>query len=168
MLALLAAEAQNYALCAMLFAALLNFKHIFVYVAPAFGLFLLRRHCFDARGAGEARRSSLTATGFQSDRFVQLAMIVTAVCAASFGPFLLVGGPAEMRQIISRLFPFQRGLNHAYFAGNIWALATTLDRVLVKCARKALTNRVDPRRPRLARLARPSGRVEDGVARPDR
>ena len=55
MLALLAAEARNYALCALLFAALLNFKHIFVYVAPAFGVFLLRRHCFDAKGAHSAR-----------------------------------------------------------------------------------------------------------------
>lgn len=72
--------------------------------------------------------------GFQSDRFVQLAMIVTAVCTVSFGPFLLVGGVSEIRQIVSRLFPFQRGLNHAYFAGNIWALATTVDRVLVRCS----------------------------------
>jgi alpha-1,3-glucosyltransferase len=80
-------------------------------------------------------------------------MIVGFVAFFSFAPFLYIGGMGQMQQILSRLFPFQRGLNHAYWAGehhealpflylhllsfqtgNIWAVYSAADRVLVKCA----------------------------------
>lgn len=67
------------------------------------------------------------------DRLVELGLLVTSIFALSFGPFLLASGPDGIRQIISRLFPFQRGLNHAYWAPNVWALVSAVDRVLVKC-----------------------------------
>ncbi|GAA5982832.1 hypothetical protein JCM5350_003002 [Sporobolomyces pararoseus] len=117
---LIAAQENNLYLCAALFAALLNFKHIFIYLAPPFLVFLFRKHCFPPDGR------------FQLDRLVELGLIVVAVCALSFGPFVLVGGISQLQQIISRLFPFQRGLNHAYWAGNVWALVSAADRVLVK------------------------------------
>ncbi|XP_072706944.1 dolichyl pyrophosphate Glc1Man9GlcNAc2 alpha-1,3-glucosyltransferase isoform X2 [Ciconia boyciana] len=37
---------------ALLFAVLLHFKHIYMYVAPAYGIYLLRSYCFTANNAG--------------------------------------------------------------------------------------------------------------------
>lgn len=63
-------------------------------------------------------------------RFLSLANVVIAVFVVSIGPFLLMG---QIPQLLSRLFPFKRGLNHAYWAPNAWALVTAADRVLLQC-----------------------------------
>ena len=62
-------------------------------------------------------------------RFLTLANAVILVFLLSIGPFALMG---QLPQLFSRLFPFTRGLNHAYWAPNAWALVTALDRVLLK------------------------------------
>lgn len=109
-------------LTAVLFASLLNFKHIFIYLAPPFLVFLFRAHCFPT-----------PSRAFSPPRLIELATIVAIITTLSFGPFLLVSGPSGVLQIVDRLFPFQRGLNHAYWAGNVWALVSAADRVMVKC-----------------------------------
>lgn len=63
-------------------------------------------------------------------RFISLANSVLLVFLASLGPFVLMG---QLPQLLSRLFPFTRGLNHAYWAPNAWALVTAADRVLLQC-----------------------------------
>ncbi|KAH9846933.1 glycosyltransferase family 57 protein [Lenzites betulinus] len=100
-----------------LFAVLLNFKHIYLYLAPAYFVYLLRSYCLSPTGT------------LLPGRFLSLANAVILVFLASLGPFLLMG---QLPQLLSRLFPFTRGLNHAYWASNVWALVTALDRVLLK------------------------------------
>ncbi|XP_015511893.1 probable dolichyl pyrophosphate Glc1Man9GlcNAc2 alpha-1,3-glucosyltransferase isoform X1 [Neodiprion lecontei] len=93
------------------FTVLLNLKHIYVYVAPAFIVWLLRMYCFK-------NRQCLV-------RILILGSIVILTTTLSFGPFI-----SQLPQVITRLFPFKRGLVHAYWAANAWALYTGCDKVL--------------------------------------
>ncbi|XP_028276579.1 dolichyl pyrophosphate Glc1Man9GlcNAc2 alpha-1,3-glucosyltransferase isoform X2 [Parambassis ranga] len=108
---------------ALLFAILLNLKHIYLYVAPAYGIYLLRSYCFTQ----DNKDGSVSWTSLSPLRLLGLCAIVTSVCALSFGPFIAMG---QLPQVLSRLFPFKRGLCHAYWAPNIWALYNALDKVL--------------------------------------
>ncbi|XP_066109806.1 dolichyl pyrophosphate Glc1Man9GlcNAc2 alpha-1,3-glucosyltransferase isoform X3 [Saccopteryx bilineata] len=108
---------------AFLFAVLLHFKHIYLYVAPAYGIYLLRSYCFTANKPD----GSIQWKSFSSVRLISLGLIVFLVSALSLGPFLALN---QLPQVFSRLFPFKRGLCHAYWAPNFWALYNTLDKVL--------------------------------------
>ena len=65
-------------------------------------------------------------------RFLQLVSIAGACLALAFGPLLVSAGlhqaNAQLLQIGKRLFPFGRGLVHAYWAPNVWALYCLLDK----------------------------------------
>ncbi|XP_073938415.1 dolichyl pyrophosphate Glc1Man9GlcNAc2 alpha-1,3-glucosyltransferase isoform X6 [Castor canadensis] len=50
---------------AFLFAALLHFKHIYLYVAPAYGIYLLRSYCFTASKPEPAASSLFPTLSFQ-------------------------------------------------------------------------------------------------------
>ncbi|KAK1168199.1 putative dolichyl pyrophosphate Glc1Man9GlcNAc2 alpha-1,3-glucosyltransferase [Acipenser oxyrinchus oxyrinchus] len=108
---------------ALAFAVLLNLKHIYLYVAPAYGIYLLRSYCFTK----SAPDGSVKWSSFSFTRLVALGTIVCSVFAVSFGPFIAMG---QLPQVLSRLFPFKRGLCHAYWAPNFWALYNAVDKAL--------------------------------------
>jgi alpha-1,3-glucosyltransferase len=112
---------------AMWFAVLLNLKHIFLYIAPAYFIYLLKHYCFN----DHSNQSSVTVgppslNQFKVKKFTWLGVSVVTIFFASFGPFIING---QLGQVISRLFPFKRGLCHAYWAPNIWAIYNIIDKM---------------------------------------
>ncbi|KAF9106004.1 glycosyl transferase [Mortierella sp. GBA35] len=110
----------------ILFAALLNFKHIYLYIAPSYFAFLLRAYCFENSGNSIRARSWVSA--FRPLNFLALGVSVIAVFAASLGPFVAMN---QLPQLAGRLFPFKRGLCHSYWAANFWALYSFVDRTMI-------------------------------------
>ncbi|KAK0384861.1 hypothetical protein NLU13_7339 [Sarocladium strictum] len=105
----------------LVFAALLCFKHIYAYLAPAYFIFLLRTYCLSAKSIFRIRLVNC----------IKLGAGLVAILGAAFGPFVVLN---QIPQILSRLFPFSRGLCHAYWAPNVWALYSFADRVLIHLA----------------------------------
>ncbi|XP_057495940.1 probable dolichyl pyrophosphate Glc1Man9GlcNAc2 alpha-1,3-glucosyltransferase [Actinidia eriantha] len=96
------------------FAVLLCFKHLFAVAGPVYFVYLLRHYC---RG-GWVR-------GF--GRLVAMGTVVVAVFVAAYGPFVYYG---QIQQVFHRMFPFGRGLCHAYWAPNFWVFYILLDKGL--------------------------------------
>jgi alpha-1,3-glucosyltransferase len=86
-------------------------------LAPAYFVYLLRAFCFP-HGIRLEKDGLL--------RLVKLGSIVLGITALSFGPFY-----GQFGQVLSRLFPFKRGLCHALWAPNFWALYAFADRILL-------------------------------------
>lgn len=105
----------------LLFALLLCFKHIYLYLAPAYFVYLLRAYCL----------SPSSTFHIQWLNSIKLGTGIVVIFAAAFGPFALWN---QIPQVLSRLFPFSRGLCHAYWAPNVWALYSFSDRVLIYLA----------------------------------
>ena len=109
----------NPLISAFLFASLLCFKHIYLYLAPAYFFYLLRTYCLSPSWRP------------QPLNIVKLGIVALAPIILAFGPFLAMG---QIEVVFKRLFPFQRGLCHAYWAPNFWALYSFADRVAIQAA----------------------------------
>lgn len=115
---------------ALYFSALVLAKHLFATLAPVVGVYLLRR-ALDRSVLARTRRLSLPhlATILASH-----AAAIAVCLGAAFGPFVALGGVEQLRQMLTRLFPFARGLVHAYWAPNCWALYCAADKLLALLA----------------------------------
>src|SRR5271155_4616738 len=89
----------------MLFAALLCLKHIYLYLAPAYFVYLGRAYCLDPKSITNIRFLNI----------LKLGVGVLSVLGAALGPYVYWD---QLDQLRSRLFPFSRGLCHAYWAPN--------------------------------------------------
>ena len=113
---------------AIMFAALLCMKHIYLYLAPAYFVYLLRAYCLGKKSIYQIRFGNTAKLGFA----------VMTVFGLAFGPFAHLG---QLSQLRDRLFPFSRGLCHAYWAPNIWAMYSFTDRVLLHGKRNGYFSR---------------------------
>lgn len=128
-------------LSGLLFAVLLCFKHIYLYIAPAYFIYLLRIYVLDSPNPLKNKQPSDDAATKNSALFspiwpikginwsntVNLGIAVVGPFSLAFAPFILYG---KLPALLSRLFPFSRGLTHAYWAPNVWAVYSFADRVL--------------------------------------
>lgn len=130
LLSLSAMLEERYLLGGFWFAVLLNFKHIFLYYAPAYFAFILRNFCLKFSSKFWTK-NLLEILG----NFSKIGAVVFLVFGASFGPFIYWG---QMGQIFSRLFPFQRGLTHAFWAPNFWAIYNFVDWIFYNFAKFVL------------------------------
>ncbi|GMM33856.1 dolichyl-P-Glc:Glc1Man(9)GlcNAc(2)-PP-dolichol alpha-1,3-glucosyltransferase [Saccharomycopsis crataegensis] len=145
---IVAAKQQYYLLCGGLFAVALCFKHIFLYLAPAYFVFLLRGYCLNLPNHNISLMEILEILGLKAasakykpvpiwkiinwGNLLKLGSLVIMIFAVAFVPF---GYPEnQLPQLLTRLFPFSRGLTHAYWAPNIWALYSFSDRILSQLA----------------------------------
>ena len=136
---------HNYLKSAALFVLLLNLKHIFLYCAPAYFIYLLASYC-------NPFIYKMTRCVWN---LLRLGVIVVTGFALSFGPFIYHG---KLPDVIARLFPFKRGLTHAYWAPNFWALYSAVDRASIVIARLLNSNYAPPVEAKVT-----SGLVQDSV-----
>jgi alpha-1,3-glucosyltransferase len=114
----LARKQSTLLLSGSLFAALLCLKHIYLYLAPAYFVYLLRAYCLSPKSVFQIRWGHC----------IKLGIVLALVFGNALGPFVYWG---QGEQLLRRLFPFSRGLCHAYWAPNIWAMYSFTDRVLI-------------------------------------
>jgi len=129
---------HNDILGGVLFAVLLCFKHIFLYIAPVYFVYLLRHYCMHTH-----TQQNITTNNTLHEfiwRLFKLGCAVLSVFVITLVPWMYSIG-----DVFVRLFPFQRGLSHAYWAPNIWAIYNTIDRVAYAIARRLGYNSITVR-----------------------
>lgn len=90
-------------------------------MAPAYFIYLLRVYCFPIA----TKQNKMISYRNSFIRLTKLGVLVVSVFVITYIPFY-----DQLGQVFSRLFPFKRGLCHAYWAPNMWALYNAADKFL--------------------------------------
>ena len=117
----LAKKESTTLMSAGLFSGLLCLKHIYLYLAPGYFVYLMRTYCLHPKNIFRPQIYNIASLG----------TTVVIIFALALGPFAVWG---QLEQLKSRLFPFARGLCHAYWAPNVWAMYSFSDRILITLA----------------------------------
>ena len=114
------AKSHKYILLAHAFCILILLKHLFLPLVPIFAIYLLKLYC---KFTIESNHIHINI-----QKFLTLISIALLHLVFAFGPFVLQSNPSQqISAIFARLFPFQRGLTHAYWAPNVWAIYSFID-----------------------------------------
>ena len=113
---------------AALYALLINLKHLYIPLGPLYFIYLFQHYCIDAH------------RNFLFSNFCRLAVVTACSLMLPWLPFLLLtpNPTQQFYQILRRLFPFQRGLVHDYWAANVWALYMFLDKLMTRVFSESL------------------------------
>ncbi|CAO4363774.1 unnamed protein product [Caenorhabditis nigoni] len=115
-------DSGRFLLAALTFSILLNFKHIYVYYALGYVFFYLVNY-FEFSAAKFLRNIP---------KAITLAISLLLPFTFSIYPFFHVAGTEGLQNIATRLFPVSRGLTHAFWAPNFWALYNFADLILYR------------------------------------
>lgn len=124
-----AARLRRHVVCAVAFSVLLCFKHIYLYLAPAVFIFLLRAYTLNMAYDTKFGFCHNAMRLVKWRHMAHLAVVVLGIFSLAFAPFVYHG---LVPQLLERLFPFSRGLTHAYWAPNFWAVYSFMDRCLIQ------------------------------------
>ncbi|VEU20810.1 DEKNAAC101745 [Brettanomyces naardenensis] len=99
---------DNYCLAAIFFVLSISFKQMALYYAPIFFFYLLSICIW-----------SPSSRSFDLQRLIAIGCTVILTLGIQIAPFVLFGGLDQLRQILLRMFPFDRGLFEDKVA-NFW------------------------------------------------
>lgn len=119
----------------LIFAALLTVKHLYITLVPIYLCYLFRKFCFIEHHFEDERRVLV----FSWKRLLSLGSGVIVTLMLPFIPFLINWSFQDsvpqsdwqqtISEILSRMFPWERGLVHEYWAGNVWALLLFIEKI---------------------------------------
>ena len=136
---------------AVCFATLLMMKHLYLTLAPWYGVYLFSRYCIvvKSKKLKNDTNNNIKYT-ISWSRFVLLATVTLIALMIPILPFAWQyantksnGSPLTKTdertladwflQVFRRLFPFGRGLVHDYWAGNVWAFYAAAQKLCRQC-----------------------------------
>lgn len=127
---------NNHFLVALSFSIVVCMKHLFVLFAPLFGVYLITSIGMQGWSLYLSKQQTSRGILYILQQSMMVAVTILSITVITFGPFLYLSiqragnWTYQIEQIITRLFPFGRGLIHAYWAPNLWALYCFTDKVL--------------------------------------